>query len=210
VEQGADVGKKTVTLGGVITDIRVFQTKKGDPMCSFHLEDAEGGIAVTVFPRDYEVLKGTIQEEQVVLLTGEAQYREQRDEVNILCSKIEPIQSVEEEMDRQRRLVWLTVDVPVEDDQRAVSDAKMKVSDLYTCLRKHGEKGHDSFEILVRHDDWLAHIAVPENTFAFTPALRQKLVGILGEKNIEVQPWQEVPTKPSAWSTGQLKVAVLS
>ncbi|GHO49215.1 DNA polymerase III subunit alpha [Ktedonospora formicarum] len=109
LEKGAEVGKKAVTLGGVITNIRAFSTKKGDMMCSFTLEDAQGGMVVTVFPRDYETFKAYIEEDKVVLLTGETQYREQRDEVNVLCNKIEPLQAVEKEMNRQRHLVWFTL-----------------------------------------------------------------------------------------------------
>jgi DNA polymerase-3 subunit alpha len=188
VEQGAEVSKETVTLGGVITTVRTFTTKKGDPMCSFQLEDALGSIAVTVFPRDYAALKELIEEERVVLLTGEAQYREQRDEVTILCSKIEPIRSVEEEMNRQRQMVWFTLHSCREkNNEIALSDAIMKVQELHACLRDV-EKGYDCYEILVCDEEWIARLTPLENSFAFTPPLRQKLVKILGEENIQVQP----------------------
>lgn len=187
LEQGAEVRKETVTLGGVITNIRTFSTKKGDAMCSFQLEDAAGGIAVTVFPRVYTELKEQIVEEGVVLLTGEVQYRAERDEVGILCSKMVPIRSVEEEMNRQRNMVWLTVYTCSDEDELGVSNAKLKVHDLHTCL-SHAEKGHDCYEILVCSDEWTARLTPLENAFSFTPALRQKLAAIVGEENMQIQP----------------------
>lgn len=187
VEQGAEVGKETVTLGGAITSVRTFTTKKGDAMCSFQLDDAVGSIAVTVFPREYASLGETIEEGRVVLLTGEVQYREQRDEVTILCSKIEPIQSVEEEVNRQRQMVWLTLSSCRDDNEVTISNAIMKVQELYACL-SHVERGHDCYEILVCDQEWTTRLTPLENTFAFTPLVRQRLVEILGAENIQVQP----------------------
>jgi DNA-directed DNA polymerase III (polc) len=186
VEQGAQVGKQTVTLGGSITNLRTFSTKKGDTMCSFQLEDAVGSIAVTVFPRDYAILKELIREEQVLLLTGETQYREPRDEVTILCSKIEPIHAVEEEMNRQRSLVWLTIHVAGDNDI-AASDATMKVQELHSCL-KHADKGQDRYEIVICHAEWSTLLTPRENSVALTPHLRQQLVTILGAENIQTHP----------------------
>ncbi|EFH85680.1 DNA polymerase III subunit alpha [Ktedonobacter racemifer] len=187
LEKGAEVGKGTITLGGVITNIRAFSTKKGDMMCSFTLEDAQGGMVVTVFPRDYETFKEHIEEDKVVLLTGETQYREQRDEVNVLCSKIEPLQAVEKEMNRQRHLIWFTLH-SWGGDEIAISDAKIKVQDLHACLRR-AEKGHDLYEIEVCNGEWCARLTPHENTIDFTPLLHQQVAKILGEENIKIQPF---------------------
>jgi DNA polymerase-3 subunit alpha len=156
-------------------------------MCSFQLEDASGTIAVTVFPREYALLKERIEEERVVLLTGEVQYREQRDEVGILCSKMEPVQSVEAEMNRQRHMVWFTLHACDSESDVSRSDAILKVQDLYACLNQ-AQKGHDCYEIRVCSDEWVVRLTPLENIFDFTPALRQKLVHIVGEENIQVQP----------------------
>ena len=40
-----------ITLGGVITGLARKFTKKGDQMAVFVLEDLDGAIEVTVFPR---------------------------------------------------------------------------------------------------------------------------------------------------------------
>ncbi|GHO61221.1 hypothetical protein KSC_001130 [Ktedonobacter sp. SOSP1-52] len=186
LEKGAEVGKGTVTLGGVITNIRAFSTKKGDMMCSFTLEDAQGGMMVTVFPRDYETFKAYIEEDKVVLLIGETQYREQRDEVNVLCNKIEPLQAVEKEMNRQRHLIWFTLH-SWGGDEVAISDAKIKVQDLHACLRR-ADRGHDLYEIEVCNGEWCARLTPHENTIDFTPQIHQQVANILGEENITVQP----------------------
>jgi DNA polymerase-3 subunit alpha len=188
VEQGAELSKGTVTLGGVISDVRVFSTKKNEAMCSFQFEDATGSIAVTVFPREYASFKDQIEDEKVVILAGEAQYREQRDEVNVICNRITPVKAVEEEMNRQRQMVWFTLHSYEGDDDLVLSNAKLKVLDLYDCLSR-AEKGHDMFEIEVANGEWVARLTPLTNTFAFTPILRQQVAQILGAENITVQPF---------------------
>ncbi len=69
----ADFADREVSVGGIITGLRLIKTKKGDRMASFVLEDLEGGIEVLVFPESYKRVAGRLAEDQVVLVKGKAE-----------------------------------------------------------------------------------------------------------------------------------------
>ena len=60
-----------VTVGGIVTALRLIKTKKGDRMASFLLEDLEGSVEALVFPETYKKAAGRLADDQVVLVKGE-------------------------------------------------------------------------------------------------------------------------------------------
>jgi DNA polymerase-3 subunit alpha len=66
-------GNGEVTVGGVVTGLRLIKTKKGDRMASFVLEDLEGSIETLVFPETYRKTAGRLADDQVVLVRGRAE-----------------------------------------------------------------------------------------------------------------------------------------
>lgn len=67
---------KGVTLAGVITNVRVINTKKGDQMAFVQLEDLQGGCEVVFFPKAYAEYKEKLIIDSVVIVKGKAQTRE--------------------------------------------------------------------------------------------------------------------------------------
>ena len=64
---------REVSVGGIITALRLIKTKKGDRMASFVLEDLDGGAEALVFPETYKKVAGRLAEDQVVLVKGRAE-----------------------------------------------------------------------------------------------------------------------------------------
>jgi DNA polymerase-3 subunit alpha len=62
-----------VSVGGIVTGLRLIKTKKGDRMASFVLEDLDGGAEALVFPETYKRVSGRLAEDQVVLVKGKAE-----------------------------------------------------------------------------------------------------------------------------------------
>jgi len=62
-----------VTVGGIVTGLRLIKTKKGDRMASFVLEDLEGSAEALVFPETYRKTAGRLADDQVVLVKGRAE-----------------------------------------------------------------------------------------------------------------------------------------
>ena len=170
-----ELAKQKVVLGGTITEARRITTKKGDTMCVIKLEDMYGSIGVTVFPRLYEDTAELWAENTVVLVRGEVQVR--RDEPGILCNSVEEVKGVEEEMNRKQYQVWITLHLSGSDD-KSVSDDKMRVMDIFNCLRD--QPGRDHYEILVANGEWEALLTPGDNTMHYSENVHRKLVEIVG------------------------------
>ncbi len=68
--------KEPVVLGGIITSIKPFTSKKGDAMAFFTLEDTTGSVACTMFPRTFAQHGSSLVKDRIVLLRGKANHRD--------------------------------------------------------------------------------------------------------------------------------------
>ncbi len=71
-------GMKEVRIGGVITALKLKNTKKGDRYASFALEDWLGTIDSLVWPDTYRKVQGLIAADEPVLITGRADVTPER------------------------------------------------------------------------------------------------------------------------------------
>ncbi len=67
-------GMVTIT-GGMIENVRVILTKKGDQMAFIKLADFDGSIEAVVFPKDYATHKDIIRVESCIVLKGKLNNR---------------------------------------------------------------------------------------------------------------------------------------
>jgi len=177
-----ELDKQKVVVGGTIKEARRITTKNGDAMCVVQLEDMFGTIGVTVFPRVYEETAELWVEDTVVIIKGEVQVR--RDEPGILCKSVEQVKAFEEEMNRKRYLIWLTLQLSGS-DEKSISDDIMKVQDIYRYIRER--PGRDRYEILVANGEWQVRLTPNDNTMYYSPELHARLEGVLGKGMIEAQ-----------------------
>jgi DNA polymerase III subunit alpha len=68
-------GGSEVMLAGLIVAFKESMTKAGKKMARFRLEDLQGGVNVTVFPRTYERFKPLLVEDSVVICKGKLEER---------------------------------------------------------------------------------------------------------------------------------------
>ncbi len=175
-----ELDKHRVVIGGTITEARRITTKKGDTMCVVRLEDMYGSIGITVFPRAYEETAELWVEDTVVIVHGEVQVR--RDEPGILCNRVERLKAVEEEMNRKRYQVWLTLQLSG-NDELSVSNDIMKVQDVYRHLQER--PGRDHYEIMVANGEWQIRLTPQDNTMQYSEELRNRLEKVLGPGMVE-------------------------
>ena len=175
-----ELDKHKVVIGGTITEARRITTKKGDTMCVVRLEDMYGSIGITVFPRAYEETAELWVEDTVVIVHGEVQVR--RDEPGILCNRVERLKAVEEEMNRKRYQVWLTLQLSG-NDELSVSNDIMKVQDVYRHLQER--PGRDHYEIMVANGEWQIRLTPQDNTMQYSEELRNRLEKVLGPGMVE-------------------------
>jgi DNA polymerase-3 subunit alpha len=80
-----------VSVGGIITGLRLIKTKKGDRMASFVLEDLEGSVECLVFPDTYKKTAGRLADDQVVLVKGRAETPDEG-RARLLASDVMPLE----------------------------------------------------------------------------------------------------------------------
>jgi DNA polymerase-3 subunit alpha len=88
---GSAAAGEEVTVGGLVTGLRLIKTKKGDRMASFVLEDLEGAVEALVFPETYKKAAGRLADDQVVLVKGRAEVQEDG-RARLLASDVLPLE----------------------------------------------------------------------------------------------------------------------
>lgn len=81
IREGDDI--KLICL---IEEKKVHTTKKMDKMCFLRVSDDSGEMDAVVFPNIYALFSNSLNEGEVVYLTGKAAYRD--DELSVICSSI--------------------------------------------------------------------------------------------------------------------------
>lgn len=62
--------KKDVRVIGIIVEVKMFFTKKGDPMCKLTIEDRFATISCVVFPRYLDGIRHLLHENNLVVISG--------------------------------------------------------------------------------------------------------------------------------------------
>jgi len=116
--------KAAVRIGGLISGVRSLRTKKGDLMAFVQVEDLQGMAEVIVFPDTYAECEELLQEDNPVLVQGQAQKEENA--VRVVADKIIAMEKAEE--------VW-TASVHITLDTARVSSERL--SELQSLLVRH-------------------------------------------------------------------------
>ena len=83
---------QTVRICGIITEIKTLFDRKDKPMAFFTMEDFSGTGRVIAFSDFYGKNKDLIEKDEMVVVSGTVDRRNDRDEVSILASKIVPLE----------------------------------------------------------------------------------------------------------------------
>ncbi len=92
-EVDPDLAGQDVSLGGVVSSFRRLQTKKGDTMAVFQLEDMTGTIEVLMWPTIFERFKHFLESDSPICVRGRCDV-DARGEVKVLCNEILDLSTV--------------------------------------------------------------------------------------------------------------------
>jgi DNA polymerase-3 subunit alpha len=81
-----------VTLGGILTGLRVRPSRKGDLWAAAWLEDWRGAVELLVFPQAYQELKEVLKPDAVLLVKGRARL-EENSRPKVVVSEAKPLDS---------------------------------------------------------------------------------------------------------------------
>lgn len=86
---------KTATVGGVINDVRMINTKNGAKMAFVKLEDKSGEIELIVFPKAYLDMQELLEQDKIVLVKGKINAKERdgsvSEDVKIMADSMKQI-----------------------------------------------------------------------------------------------------------------------
>lgn len=88
--------QKTVILSGIITSLRVIQTKRGDRMAVVMMDDASGQIDVLAFSENYQKYRELLVKDKLIIVEGEVSIDEFNDSYRMLCREIFSIEQARE------------------------------------------------------------------------------------------------------------------
>jgi DNA polymerase-3 subunit alpha len=121
----ADLSDKEVTVGGIITGLRLIKTKKGDRMASFVLEDLEGGAEALVFPETYKKVAGRLADDQIVLVKGKAEALDEG-KARLLVAEVLPLEQA-----KMAEARYVTIRVAVSSWDRAKGERLRDILDAH-------------------------------------------------------------------------------
>ncbi len=163
-----------VRLGGMVRSKKSMYTKKGDAMAFVNLEDFQGTVEVTVFPRVYELSRELLEDDACVFVEGKVQREENA--VKVLADQIIRAEDAERNWTAS---VHLKLDL--ERTDRALLES------LRAALRDHPGSS-ECFLHLSLSGSGETVIALPE-TLKVAPggALDRKVTSVLGYRAVSTR-----------------------
>lgn len=98
---------KTARVAGIITNIRTRQTKRGDRIAIFTLEDGVGQIEVVCFSEVFQKNRALLVEDQMIIADGEVGYDEFNNSARIVCRDLYTIDQA-----REKQAKGLKINLP--------------------------------------------------------------------------------------------------
>ncbi len=166
-----------ITVGGRLIEARRITTKKGDIMAAAILEDMHGQVEVTIFPRLYEQTADLWQDDNVLLITGKVELRDEQPK--IIADGAERFEVSEEDLNRRRYLLRITITRSSRDTMDIIA-----VQDAYRAIQRYS--GGDRYELIVRNGTWMARLEPKDNHVGYCAELHQELEKHLGPGSVEI------------------------
>ena len=155
------------TIGGIISDVNIRHTKKGDTMAIIRLEDLFGTVEVIVWPNKYLSYAPYLTNDRKVLISGKVKIDDERD-AQLMANTITPF----EEIPRKLFIQFENMD-----------SYKEKNDSLTELIKQH--TGRDSVVIYLREEKKQKLLPRYQNVNADEEFINI-LSGIYGEENVKL------------------------
>jgi DNA polymerase-3 subunit alpha len=165
-----------VSLGGIVRDLSVRTTKKGDRFGLFQLEDKYGSVKIVAWPDVFGKLGGRLADEQAVLVHG----RLEIDDGGAMALIADDIGSLDNIRERTARTVVIHLSGDTVDQQ--------KLERLHKLLDSHRGECNVVFSIRVERG---AVVRVRPNQFVrvrVSPELTSSIREAIGDCRVELLP----------------------
>jgi DNA polymerase-3 subunit alpha len=125
-----------VTIGGIITRVKVIYTKKDQQMCFVELEDVSDSVEIITFPSVFLKFKEIIEEDKVVKIKGRLDKKE--DQIKLIASEFEEMLKDKKSDDSQEKIEGIS-----EEERRVVFKVRKDdidkdfINHFYELIKKH-------------------------------------------------------------------------
>ena len=158
---------ENVTIGGIITDKSVKNTRTGKLMAYITIEDVFGAVEVMVFPRDYEKYRDKLVEDNKVFIEGRVSINEEENG-KLICSGVVAFDEIP-------RVCWIQFA-----NKQAYLDAQPELDRIIAS-----SDGNDTVTIYCREEKQRKVLPKSQTIMAQGETLKQ-LVDRFGGNNVKV------------------------
>lgn len=128
----------SVKIGGIITKFKTTNTKKGDLMATFFLEDITSQIEVLVFPKLFEEKKELLKNDNIVFIKGNLDRNEET--VKLLAEEIIRIEEVGNQFSNK-------LEIEIKIDKESIKDEIVKLNKI---VKKYSENGNSKSDVYLK------------------------------------------------------------
>lgn len=97
--------RKTYTIAGIVENVRVQTTKRGDNMAFVTIEDLYGTMEIVVFPREYNNYRELLVNNSKLLVRGNASLSDRGG--NLITSEIYTLDDIRADIDAEKKELWV-------------------------------------------------------------------------------------------------------
>ncbi|MGN0435807.1 MAG: DNA polymerase III subunit alpha [Wujia sp.] len=97
--------RKSCTIGGLVEEVTVKTTRKGDSMAFVTFEDLYGTVELVVFPREYMRYRDILVKNNKLIIRGTASVSEE--EAKLIVSEIKTLEETKLELAEEGKELWL-------------------------------------------------------------------------------------------------------
>ena len=154
---------KRVKVGGIVSEAKRFNTKKGELMAFATLEDFLGSVKVVIFPNIFQTCVNEILPEEIIVVSGKVEFT--ADDVQILADKIVAAESYQPDF-------YLIIPERFENS--------LFYDKLAEIFKKHKGEG---VIFLQRFGKWKK---LKDKKISYSDELCKELKNLLGDENVKI------------------------
>jgi len=184
-----ELAGQDVIVAGIVASVRRLFTRDRQPFASAVLEDLDGSIEVTVWPRVYATTRDLWQEGNMLLVEGKVKLRDDRVQLN--CDRVshyQPERVKDEETTTSKpaepivKSHRLIISITQTEDKEGDIDYLHK---LINTLRDF--PGEDEVNLSVTNEDKIINLNLSNIYISYCPELRLRLVELVGEDALTLE-----------------------
>jgi DNA polymerase-3 subunit alpha len=163
---GSKQDRETLTLAGIVNNIREVQTRRKETMAYVTLEDLKGSVTVIFFPEIYRININLLHGDEPILVKGVVDIGEES--VKMIASEVTPLASA---VEKNYQSAYFTVDVE--------SVGSNDIDNLLKCIINHYGKQEVYIKLIEKKSETLIFLG-DDLRINISPQLRQDAEQILG------------------------------